>query len=171
MERLTKRTSGGDYCPTKGTNKHQRIQRLAAYEDILYAPDGTQRITLKRLSELVTAEQDGRCVVLPCWGHVFIHSDGHVQEMEMCHYRGNTMGVYDMRCECINQEEDCDLLCGFENGDACAYNFRIAELGRTVFLTRAAAEAALANQAGTGKCGEVVAGTGKCGPIHTGTGE
>jgi hypothetical protein len=33
MERLTKRTSGGDYCPTKGTNEHQRIQRLAALCD------------------------------------------------------------------------------------------------------------------------------------------
>ena len=34
MNRLTKKTAAGDYCPVKGTNDHQRTQRLAAYEDL-----------------------------------------------------------------------------------------------------------------------------------------
>ena len=34
--------------------------------DILYAPDGSERITLDRLREICAAERDGRVVVLPC---------------------------------------------------------------------------------------------------------
>lgn len=137
MERLTARTKNG----------HAYLVNVKPDEQEVNSPHkNTLQCILdcfERLAQYEDLEEQGRLVVLPCWGHVFIHSDGHVQEMEMCHYRGNTMGVYDMRCECINQEEDCDYLCGFENGDVCAYNFRIAELGKTVFLTRAAAEAAL----------------------------
>jgi hypothetical protein len=92
--------------------------------------------------DLMQKVHDGLMVVLPCWGRVFIHSDGKVQEMEMCHYRGNTAGIYDMRCECTNQHEDCDSLCGNIGGEACAYNFRVAEIGKTVFLTKEAAIAA-----------------------------
>ena len=43
----------------------QSFARLGEYEDILYA-DGTPRITLDRLRELVQADSEGRAVVLPC---------------------------------------------------------------------------------------------------------
>lgn len=73
MERLTYRISSGASnlvgiyeASNPAALRQNGWERLAAYEDILFAPDGTQRITLKRLSEIVTAEQDGRCVVLPC---------------------------------------------------------------------------------------------------------
>jgi len=100
----------------------------------------TRDIPRERLLEICAAEREGRYVVLPCWGKVFIHSGGKVQEMEMCHYRGNTAGVYDMRCECADQFEDCDRICANENEKACAYNFRVAEIGKTVFLNREEAE-------------------------------
>jgi hypothetical protein len=123
------------------------FNRLADYEDLDITP-AELADKLARLEKYERAEKGRRCVVLPVWGRVFIHSDGKVQEMEMCHYRGNATGVYDMRCECIDQHEDCDRICGNKNGEACAYNFRIAELGKTVFLTRAEAEAALNRKEG-----------------------
>jgi hypothetical protein len=100
-----------------------------------------ETIALSLAIETLQQLESGELVKLPCWGKVFIRSNGKVQEMEMCHYRGNTAGIYDMRCECTNQHEDCDSLCGNMGGEACAYNFRIAEIGKTVFLTREAAEA------------------------------
>ncbi len=103
----------------------------------------TNGIPLDRLREICDAERNGRCVVLPCWNRVFIVSGGQVQEMDMCHYRGNSAGVYDMRCECVDQHEECDRICANENEKCCAYNFRVAEIGKTAFLTRSEAEAAL----------------------------
>lgn len=100
-------------------------------------------IPTDELARLAQAWKEGRYVVLPTWGKVFIHSNGQVQEMEMVHYRGNTAGIYDMRCECADQFEDCESICNNEFEKACAYNFRVAEIGKTVFLTREEAEAAL----------------------------
>jgi hypothetical protein len=102
----------------------------------------TKGISTERVEQLCAAEREGRAVVLPAWGNVFVISGGEVQEMHMCHYRGNAAGIYDMRCECADQFEDCDRICRNENEKACAYNFRVAEIGKTVFLTREAAEAA-----------------------------
>lgn len=98
-------------------------------------------ISPNELETLCTAYKDGRVVVLPCWGTVFIIKDGVIQEMQMCHYGGNDDGVYHMRCECIDQHDDCDDFC---NDKACAYQFKIHEIGKTVFLTKEQAEAALA---------------------------
>lgn len=98
-----------------------------------------------RLEAICNAERDNRCVVLPCWGTVYIISGGQIQEMSMCHYRGHGGGIYDMRCECADQHEDCDTFCHNENDKACAYNFRVAEIGKTVFLTREEAEHAAAD--------------------------
>ena len=37
------------------------FERLATLEDILYAEDGTEIVTLDRLREICAAERDGRC--------------------------------------------------------------------------------------------------------------
>jgi hypothetical protein len=110
---------------------------------IPFQPYVKQYEELDRIIEILESERDGRCVVLPIWGTVYIVSNGTVQEMNMVHYRGNTMGVYDMRCECTEQYEDCEAICNNENEKACAYNFRIAEIGKTVFFTYAEAKVAL----------------------------
>lgn len=70
MERLTGRRDGRAYivgCPDFALPKiagliiQQTVDRLATIEDIL--GDGYD---LERLRELVEADRDGRCVVLPC---------------------------------------------------------------------------------------------------------
>ena len=103
-------------------------------------------IPLDRLREIAAAEREGRLVMLPCWKRVFIISYDTIQKMKMCHYRGNAAGIYDMRCECADQYADCEAICNNDNEKACAYNFRVAEIGKTVFLTRAEAEFALAGK-------------------------
>lgn len=135
MDRLTDRTRNhgiyltGQNMGATGYVPDDVLKRLADLEDILFAPDGTQRITLKRLSELVTAEQDGRCVVLPC-----------------------KVGT---RVWVIRQ--NCDLCCDMYAEEPCLFGsceykevfesvFRygtIDNFGKTVFLTREEAEAAL----------------------------
>ena len=100
-------------------------------------------IPADRLQEICEAEKDGRLVVLPIWNVVYIISGGEIQPMDMVHYRGNCGGIYDMRCECQDQQEDCDSFCHNDNEKACAYNFRVAEIGKTVFLDREAAQDAL----------------------------
>ena len=76
MQRLTEENTCCDYligckqwrmengCSNCNLSAH--LQRLWEYENILFATDGTPRITLDRLRELVAAERDGRLVVLPC---------------------------------------------------------------------------------------------------------
>lgn len=77
MERLTDATSGlpidqdGGLCVTA-----KFIRRLAAYEDILFDADGNDRISLSRLSEICSAEKDGRVVVLPCKVGIKLMYDG-----------------------------------------------------------------------------------------------
>lgn len=96
-----------------------------------------------RLQEICEAEREGRVAIIPCWNTIYIISGGEIQFMDMVHYRGNCAGIYDLRCECQDQEEDCDSFCHNDNEKCCAYNFEVAEIGKTVFLTKEAAEEAL----------------------------
>lgn len=82
MERLTKQYNGvlafkdGDDVVadfeiyTNWKYRHTAIMnligRLNQYEDILFTPDGTPRVTLDRLAELVTADCEVRCKIHPC---------------------------------------------------------------------------------------------------------
>lgn len=143
---------------------YKRYQRLAAIEDILgddYDLDRlkvivNQRMTMReevaerfritkdvpveRISELVEADRDGRIVVLPCkvgeslWVH---DKDGAPREMEF--------DPPDIRCHCRQEDNLCMALCSAKNTGVCAYRLRNdgTDLGRKVFLTREAAEAAL----------------------------
>lgn len=66
-ERLTEQRQDmcGYYAPIHGVEGMACVQELGAIEDIMYAPDGTPRITLDDLRTLVDAWADGRAVALP----------------------------------------------------------------------------------------------------------
>jgi hypothetical protein len=69
MSRLTYRIKRGGRGP-RGTftSKHtvQTVNnRLGELEEIIYGPDGAERITPERLKALVEADTDKRCLVLP----------------------------------------------------------------------------------------------------------
>lgn len=80
MERLTIRNSDGSVSQPTGLNWADALERLAAYEDTGLEPCETNEkyatimefnklrleISFTRLCELLQAEVDGRCVVLPC---------------------------------------------------------------------------------------------------------
>lgn len=95
---------------------------------------------LDHLRELVEADKDGRCVVLPCkvgrslWVH---DKDGKPREMEL--------DPPDIRCHCRDEDNLCMALCGAKKTGVCAYRLRNdgTDIGKTVFLTREAAEEAL----------------------------
>ena len=93
MERLTKRNLHDFAIPTQGTDAFhlfQTVDRLAAIEDIL-----GDEYDLDRLRELVQADREGRCVVLPCkifdkiW-NVAAHYQFEVTEIDLLPY-GNIL--------------------------------------------------------------------------------
>lgn len=51
-----------EYLASPHVDEYDIISRLGTLEDILYAPDGTERMSLDRLRELVEADKDGRVV-------------------------------------------------------------------------------------------------------------
>ena len=82
--------------------------------------------------------------VLPCkvgrslWVH---DKDGKPREMEL--------DPPDIRCHCRDEDNLCMALCGAKKTGVCAYRLRNdgTDIGKTVFLTREAAEAALKGEA------------------------
>lgn len=132
VERLTRRTSTGEYAPAfKGVTAtlkdfYRCVDRLADIENMLgYTYD------LDRLRELVESDKEGRCVVLPC-------------------KRGDTLWTF---CNYPIQK-----VYSFKVTDLSTLNGRTMlntnvlsvvdarDVGKTVFLTREAAEAALAKE-------------------------
>ena len=99
---------------------HWRIaQRLAAIEDIL-----GDDYELDRLREIAEAERDGRCVVLPCKFGDTVYSIRH-ERVPDDDYRMS----FHIEMRIVNQKF------GLIHADC---------IGKSVFLTRAEAEAALA---------------------------
>lgn len=124
--------------------------RLAAIEDIL-----GDDYDLDRLRELVEADREGRCVVLPCkvGSKVYVTGrkkivEAEVQEIYLDDREGMEMLVHfkcDTSCagcpfNSLKQDWDGEWSCDGEYGDGCVFQ---REFGKTVFLTRKAAEAAL----------------------------
>ncbi|MEM0531489.1 hypothetical protein WGC32_14305 [Zongyangia sp. HA2173] len=168
MERLTKEgkfcdviecelTPGGSFCE-RGTCTERRLwERLSSIEDILgddYDLDRlrviinqrmsmrdevakrfeiTKDIPLDRLRELVEADRGGRCVVLPCevGSTVYMMFCNEIIEKRVGQFHVN--GYTTPR---IWADIDCDW------GTTQKVRWDLA-LGKTVFLTRKAAEAAL----------------------------
>ena len=105
------------------------VAELAAYEDTGLTPEdilcirATQRITPERLAEIVRAEFDGRLVILPCKVGDTVY--------RIVRHRVNVSG-YRMEWEWETIVEAVPFRIGM-----------VDAIGKTVFLTRAEAEAAL----------------------------
>lgn len=134
--------------------------RLAAYEDTGLEPeevlpkDKADEIALKlmrladleslcsytRLRELAEADKNGRLVVLPCkpGDTVWVTGRDNVpREMEL--------EAPDIRAVCTDEDNLCMSTCNRKPDGFCAYRLRNdgADIGKTVFLTREEAKAAL----------------------------
>ena len=121
MERLTERLENGVINVKYASQHETAIHRLATIEDIL-----GDEYDLDRLRELAQADREGRCVVLPCkFGNkVYFPLLGRIIEKT----------VYSIVTFSNSQRIYCDGTSEF---------FRPENFGKTVFLTRAAAEKAL----------------------------
>lgn len=131
------------------------IDRLAAYEDTGLEPEEIEKIKqdvedgylkstarrygidVSRLRELAQADREGRCVVLKCKPNAtvwFIKSAFSTAHFPI---EGNHVSIKGVAC-------DGDIYCSA----ITAYNkisrsFYMSDIGKTVFLTREEAEAAL----------------------------
>lgn len=168
MERLTQRLRTGEVLmASKYEEKYTEQEwisvlqdRLAAYEDKELEPeevlpkDKADEIALKlmrladlesicsytRLRELAEADKDGRLVVLPCkvGGTLWVTGrDSVPREMRL--------EAPDIRTACTDEDNLCMSTCSRKPDGFCAYRLRNdgADIGKTVFLTREAAEKAL----------------------------
>ena len=159
MERLTERDANcADPKEIYGVRvkNHDYISaanRLAAYEDTGLTPeqcenaktiiesafsDDTSKV--ERIRELLKADRDGRLVVLPCKVGDTLWVTGHdnvPREMEL--------EAPDIRAVCTDEDNLCMSTCNRKPDGFCAYRLRNdgADIGKTVFLTREEAEAAL----------------------------
>ena len=96
--------------------------------------------TVEEFAELKQAKSDGRLVELPCaagntvW---VLDRDGAPREM--------ILDEPDIRCHCKKEDNLCMALCDAKNTGVCAYRLKNdgSDLGKKIFLTREAAEAAL----------------------------
>lgn len=156
MERLTKREllgghniayASGDDCfdvwsvPKKFMGN--AIDRLAYIEDIL-----GDNYDLSRLRDLVQADRDGRCVVLPCKiGERIYKIVGKYEQNYGCDHclesygMGKVCDYFDVKTErCFNMKNK------YQRHEIISKHFSygmIGDIGKTVFLTREAAEEAL----------------------------
>ena len=140
MERLTKEgkfcdviecelTPGGSFCE-RGTCTERRLwERLSSIEDIL-----GDDYDLDRLKELVEADREGRCVVLPRKLHdkVFFVENGCLKETEVDSFHNWTSGHWKISTH-------TDRMFDHWKG----YEIDFSGINKTVFLTREEAEAAL----------------------------
>ena len=107
-------------------------RRLKQIEDIL-----GDTYDLDRLRELVEADKDGQCVVLPCKLHdkVFFIENGGVKETEVDSFHNWTSGRWKLSTH-------TDRMFDHWKG----YEIDFSGIGKTIFLTREAAETALAKE-------------------------
>jgi len=127
MNRLTRRNGAGSAIPNNGfgglTNSagQQIINALAAYEDTGLTPE--------EVAELAKAKADGRLVVLPCKIGTKVYFVS--QDCEMC--------------RSLQKDEPCLFGdCPYPGITETIFTYgAIGQFGKTVFLTREEAEAAL----------------------------
>ena len=149
MERMTIRNSDGSVSQPTDLKWAEALDRLAAYEDTGLSPQACAEareagkmlsscdISFGRLAELLTADRDGRLVVLPV-RPVLTQSIGSM--------------LYIIEEGEIVEDSLCEALIGMaSNGEINIFyttlsdqiSFEQADIGKTVFLTREEAEAAL----------------------------
>ena len=154
MERLTKRIDGGLVFPNEligvmmtpsNATMCQILTRLAAYEDTGLEPEeirylGDLRemkreiifgVTAERLKKLAEADKEARLVVLPCKAGDHVWVDGREAVVE--NFFGYETERY-LHAQFYDNMQYIDI--------------PFAEIGKTVFLTRDEAEAALAQEGG-----------------------
>ena len=114
------------------------FDRLAAYEDTGLEPETISKIrdivldisgNLDRLRELAQADREGRCVVLPC----------KVEDDVYINILGRTLPFTVIS---ISQMSSTPTFKA-QHGIRLVYIFKADDVGETVFMTRAEAEAAL----------------------------
>lgn len=140
MKRLTIRNSDGTVSQPTTTFIEKMFYRLAEYEDTGLEPQEIKEfegIPIDRLRELAKADKEGRCVVLPCkvgdtvW---FIKS-----AFSMAHFPIEAKHV-----SLRGLSTDGDVwLSAITSYNKISRSFYRSDIGKTVFLTREAAEAAL----------------------------
>lgn len=172
MERLTKRLSNGAtswnyqsdcYGEDETRNKvfrsvHRQnaCEKLAAYEDTGLEPEDIKRafneaavlklagqalgITPDRLRELAQADKEGRCVVLPCKIGDIVYEIRYTAENNSP--RKYARKIFDCSVSvCTWRMREQPDMCYVSEKKCTKSDF--AFMGRTVFLTREEAEAAL----------------------------
>lgn len=152
MGRLTIRNSDGSVSQPTNLNWAAALEKLAAYEDTGLEPEDIKGaftedtilklagdilgVSLDRLRELAQAGQEGRCVVLPCKP-----SDVTVYQLRnKKHARG--AGISPRRVYNTSVWGDGHYELHHQGLDACLDR----DLGKTWFLTKEEAEAALSGE-------------------------
>ena len=153
-------TPGGSFCEDGSCSARKVWERLKAYEDTGLEPEEIDMdheaaeqlrhlcrgCDLDRLEKLAEADRDGRLVVLPCkdwlevvfgdqvlfWGIDKDYVEQPIREISLDD--ADRIGWYDGYKTVFLKGTD-------ENGEA--WEFYPEEIGKTVFLTREAAEKAL----------------------------
>ena len=124
MERMTKRLPNGVIHVDFAKQKESVMGRLASIEDTL-----GEEYDLDELREMVQAKRDGRCVVLPCK----IDDDVYINLF------GRTLDATVISISELASTPTYKAMYGIR----LCYIFKADDVGRTVFLTREAAEEAL----------------------------
>ena len=124
---------GGPFCEEGYCSQRRVWERLKSIEDIL-----GDDYDLDRIRELVQAGREGRCVVLPCMigdtVYVLNHHLGRVFENEVA---GFSVGY-----QSDNRNSVSTVYVG-KYGSKTFRRWKFQQFGKTVFLTREEAEAAL----------------------------
>lgn len=124
---------GGSFCEDGDCSQRQVWERLKSIEDIL-----GDDYDLDCLRELAQADREGRCVVLPCMigdnVYVLNHHLGRVFENEVA---GFSVGY-----PSDNRNNVSTVYVG-KYGSKTFRRWKFQRFGKTVFLTREEAEAAL----------------------------
>ena len=124
MERLTERLENGVINVKYASQHETAIHRLVTIEDIL-----GDEYDLDELREMVQAKRDGRCGVLPCK----IDDDVYINLF------GRTLDATVISISELASTPTYKAMYGIR----LCYIFKADDVGRTVFLTREAAEEAL----------------------------
>lgn len=140
MERLTIRNSDGSVSQPTDLKWAEALEKLAAYEDTGLEPEEIKELLHdstgplhKKLGKWIKAEAEGRLLILPCMvgDTVFAIKDRRIYIVDVIGFRVH---------ECTGLYVLLFFDSRIKNG---SYEFRIEEFGKTVFLTREEAEAAL----------------------------
>ena len=124
MERLTERLENGVINVKYASQHETAIHRLVTIEDIL-----GEEYDLDRLRELAEADREGRCMVLPC----------KVEDDVYINILGRTLPFTVIS---ISQMSSTPTFKA-QHGIRLVYIFKADDVGETVFMTRAEAQAAL----------------------------